>query len=97
MAILSGKARLHLTSEPTDRFIEQLEGQLQAPVRDETGLRGRYDFDLYWDVPGPAGDSDSGPDLIQAVKEQLGLSLAARKITIDCLVLDDARRIPEEN
>jgi uncharacterized protein (TIGR03435 family) len=77
---------------------------LDRPVVDQTGLRGRYDFDLSWTPDatqfgglGLAGTAESTkPDLFTALQQQLGLRLEATKGPIETLVIDGARK-PDNN
>lgn len=72
------------------RLAGRLSSQLDAPVSDETGLAGVYDFDLVWSNDGaPAADR---PGLFTALQEQLGLRLERRKVTIDVWVVDRITR-----
>jgi len=59
------------------------------PVTDETGLKGKYDLDLNW-------DETNGPSLSTALREQLGLRMEPRKITVQYFVFESAER-PGEN
>ena len=57
---------------------------LDRPVVDQTGIKGRYDFELKWTpdetqfggmgikVPPPSDKADAPPDLYTAIQEQLG-------------------------
>jgi uncharacterized protein (TIGR03435 family) len=73
---------------------------LDRPVVDNTGLFGRYDFDLEWTPDesqftglGLKGTPDSTkPDLFTAIQQQLGLRLEATKGPIDTLVIEQAER-----
>jgi len=63
---------------------------MDRPVVDQTGLAGRYDFQLKWtfdDSRVPPG-SDAPPSLFTAIQEQLGLKLESTKAQTDVLVLD---------
>jgi uncharacterized protein (TIGR03435 family) len=51
------------------------------PVIDETGLEGRYTFELEW----KAGDQES---LVKAIRERLGLTLAEDRRKVDVLLVD---------
>jgi uncharacterized protein (TIGR03435 family) len=76
-------------------------------VLDQTGLKGKYDFTLYWSsepiLPMPSGDglatspADSGlPSIFTAVEEQLGLKLVPMKGPTEVLVIDHIEQ-PSEN
>jgi|SRR5579863_535314 len=77
---------------------------LDRPVVDQTGLSGKYDFDLEWtpDETQFGGQLPQGtpehpkPDLFAAVQQQLGLRLEATKGPIEALVIDKVER-PSEN
>jgi uncharacterized protein (TIGR03435 family) len=77
---------------------------LDRPVLDQTGLHGRYDFDLEWtpDETQFGGNVPTGnlehpkPDLFGAMQQQLGLRLEATKGIIQAMVLDRVER-PSEN
>lgn len=77
---------------------------LDRPVVDNTGLAGRYDFDLEWTPDEsqfggqlPPGPPDSGrPGLFAALPQQLGLRIEATRSTIETLVIDHLDR-PSEN
>lgn len=57
---------------------------LRKPVLNETGLSGRFDFELLWDI----SDPDS---LVHAVRSQLGLRLSPGRRPIDHLVIDSLK------
>ena len=73
-----------------------LSQHLHSPVNDDTGLAGKYDFDLFWsDRTTDAGES--GPDLITAIQEQLGLKLERKKGPVELIVVDHAEKTPTAN
>jgi len=84
-----------------------LSNQLGQPVTDATGLSGRYDYAFSFlmepggRAAGPVAASGSEPELginlIDAVREQLGLRLDKKKGQADVLVVDHAEKIPTEN
>lgn len=81
---------------------------LDRPVVDQTGLAGRYDFNLNWTPdesqfqgmgakPSPPTDSTNAPpDLYTAIQEQIGLKLDATRALAEVLVIDHVER-PSEN
>jgi uncharacterized protein (TIGR03435 family) len=89
-------------------FAEFLSRRMDLPVLDMTGLKGYYDLTLDW-VPeskpsadgkgetAPISAAASGPTLLEALPEQLGLKLQVRKAPIEILIVDHAERVPTEN
>lgn len=82
-----------------------LEGELNVPVVDKTGLTGIYDLDLKWtpdparpdfgDVHNPAelpAPDPNRPGIFTAIREQLGLELKAEKRPVDVIVIDHIER-----
>lgn len=82
-----------------------LNGDLDRPVIDNTGITGMYDFHMeyaidqstprYTPVDTTAGDR-AGPSIFTAVQEQLGLKLESTKGPGQALVIDHVER-PSEN
>lgn len=72
----------------------QLQGALDRPVVDETGLQGRYDCTLKWsraDAAAVAEDGDSAlPGLFTALQEQLGLKVEPSKGEVSVMVIEHA-------
>lgn len=78
---------------------------VDRPVVDQTGLEGRFDFDLKWmpdqtqfggrfaSIP---AIPDAAPPLSTAMQEQIGLKIEAVKAPADVIVVDAASR-PSEN
>jgi len=81
---------------------------LDRPVVDQTGLTGRYDFELKWTPdetqfaslggyrPPPTEAPDAPPDLFTAIQQQIGLKLETKKLPVDVLVIDHVEK-PSEN
>jgi uncharacterized protein (TIGR03435 family) len=77
---------------------------LDKPVVDQTGLTGRYDFQLRFTPdatqvanfgglePANAADLDAPPDIFTAFEQQLGLKLQPTKAVIDVIVIDRIER-----
>jgi len=77
---------------------------MNRPVIDQTGITGRYDFDLDW-LPDDTQFGGLGlkpnpdapkPDLWAALQQQLGLKLEATKGQVETLVVDRYKP-PSEN
>ncbi len=87
------------------QFAEFLGRRMDLPVLDMTGLQGVYELTLNWvpearesgDGKGAAADTPSGPSLLDALTEQLGLKLENRKAPLEIVVVDHADRVPVEN
>jgi uncharacterized protein (TIGR03435 family) len=47
--------------------------------------------------PAPAGGGETGPNLVTAVQEQLGLKLESKKGPLDLIVVDHIEKTPTEN
>jgi uncharacterized protein (TIGR03435 family) len=92
---------------PMDILAQQLSLRLGRPVVDRTGLKGHYAFNLHW-TPDPSEDermraSDwqggapsasvpTGPPLLEAVQQQLGLKLVPVTEPVQVLVIDHAEQ-----
>jgi len=86
---------------------EWLSLRLQKAVIDRTDLTGLYDFTLSW-APGenefeqPSGlpvrssAENTGPSLMTALQEQLGLKLEVQKVSVDVIVIDHVEQ-PKRN
>jgi len=63
---------------------------MDRPMVDQTGLAGRYDFQLNWtfDESKAPPDGSAPPGLFTAIQEQLGLKLEPLKAQTDVLVVD---------
>src|SRR6185437_11300361 len=70
--------------------------ELNRPVVDETGLAGKYDYELNftppWKAPKPEDGEAlldlTGPTLLDALKDQLGLKLKSTHAPVPTLVID---------
>jgi len=72
---------------------------LDRPVVDQTGLAGRYDFDLdfapderLWGGILKRPENSDKPDLFKAMQEQIGLRLEATTGSVDTIVIDAIER-----
>jgi uncharacterized protein (TIGR03435 family) len=69
-------------------------------VIDKTGLTGRYDYHLEYQVtmPGqPPPNEFGGPPIAEALEKQLGLHLEKTKVPVEMLIVDHIERTPTEN
>jgi uncharacterized protein (TIGR03435 family) len=84
---ISARGRINYKKSKISKLVEALEGVLQAPVIDQTGLTGEYDWALVYN------DADKNI-LINDVRQKLGLELTQKKIPIEMLVVGQ-RGIPK--
>ena len=81
---------------------------LDRPVVDQTGVTGRFDFQLAWRPDqaqlGPPGgpapqlppEVEARPDLFTAIQEQIGLKLESSKAPVEAYVIDKVQK-PSDN
>jgi uncharacterized protein (TIGR03435 family) len=104
-----GLGRLAVTNATMQDFVELMQGSvMDRPVVDQTGLAGRWDFQLNWtpdetqfggrggQAPPQADTAEVPPDLFTALQQQLGLKMESAKAPIDVLVIDKVEK-PSEN
>jgi uncharacterized protein (TIGR03435 family) len=107
---MPARGRLIGTGVTAEMLATVLSEQIGRSVRDQTGLKGIFDFKLEWDPAMwdaemasagegglPAADDRNGASLFTAIQEQLGLKLEARKGPVEVLVIDRIERTPTEN
>jgi uncharacterized protein (TIGR03435 family) len=94
---------MHFKGALISRLDEWLYQWVPYLVVDETGLDGRYDFDLnvqqYWELANPPGAGnriDLSPGVNKAL-QSLGLKLELKKRAVEVLEIDHAEKIPSEN
>jgi bla regulator protein blaR1 len=94
--------RLEATRIAMDQLAQTLSGMMRRTVRNETGLEGLFDLKLEWTpdaapgAPDKPAETATGPTLLTALQEQLGLKLESKKGPVEILVIDRAER-PTEN
>jgi uncharacterized protein (TIGR03435 family) len=71
-------------------------GEVQSDVTDSTGLQGKYDFELTW-TGRAAPPDDSGPTLLEALEQQLGIKVEQKKGQVDMLIVDHVEKSPIGN
>ncbi len=70
------------------------------PVRDETGLKGNWNFDLSYSLsmfPMMGGDDAAHVSIFNALEKQLGLKLEERQIPTPVIVVESVERTPSAN
>lgn len=95
-----GAVSLNSPAMSMPRFADFVSGFLDAPVIDATGLQGDYEIPLRALIgpPSPGSDSENAPpSLADALLQQLGLRLVARKAQMDVLVVDRIDKSPTAN
>lgn len=107
-----GKGELIAQGTHLALLADQLSIRLGRTVVDKTGFKGNYAFSLHWTpdateeerlrrdgipvAPDPSSPEASGPPLITAVQEQLGLKLVPKTEAVQVLVIDHAETPSEE-
>jgi uncharacterized protein (TIGR03435 family) len=98
-----GRGELTSSGAPLELLAAQLSARVGQPVVDKTGLKGNYAFNLHWtpdktedehlaqsgeQVPPPPPADSTGPSLLTALEEQLGLKLEPHTGPVQVLVID---------
>jgi len=69
-------------------FAEFLQGVLDRPVVDATGLTGKYDFKLQWTTnPEATSDPTAAPGFLTAIQEQAGLKIEPSRGEVEVLAI----------
>ena len=81
---------MRMTNMSMGEFAPDLGYFLDRPAVDQTGLAGRYDFQLKWtaDESHALTDGTAPPGLFTAIQEQIGLKLEPVKAMIEVLAID---------
>jgi uncharacterized protein (TIGR03435 family) len=74
-------------------------GGVQVQIADNTGLTGKYDWNVQFAgrPTSPDADPPGGPNVADAFEKQLGLKLEKKRVTLDVVVVDSADKMPVEN
>jgi uncharacterized protein (TIGR03435 family) len=105
MMLTNGRGRLSQPQWSMEQLCMFLRAQRRAPVADRTGLTGKYEVRLFWFIDGQRrstpenaeADVPLGPNLSQALEEQLGLKMSETKGPVEIVVVDRANKTPVEN
>lgn len=82
-SVSSGAGTMQAVGLTIPTFATNLAGWFSRPVIDQTGIEGRYDFDLKWDPK----DLES---LAKAVRDKHGLLLTPATRPVDVLIVEEA-------
>lgn len=90
--------KLNATMPEIAAFLGGLAG---APAENATGVAGKYDVHVEY-VPRPSASgavatTEPGPDILDAIQQQLGLRLTPKKLPVESLVIDHVERIPVQD
>jgi uncharacterized protein (TIGR03435 family) len=90
-------------AQTMSQLAENLSFRVGRPVRDGTGLLGRFDFALTFlgtqqppETATPSDAPQTAPNIFVALREQLGLTLKSDTADVDVLVVDHVEP-PDEN
>ena len=90
---VAGGQSWHFSSTTTAALADRLTGIVGGPVVDETGLTGKYTFDM---ATHPATD-DTPEQTVFSELERMGLKLTSRKISAEFLIVDKLSKMPTAN
>jgi uncharacterized protein (TIGR03435 family) len=84
---------LRRSNGPIQYFVNDLEQYLKIPVVDQSGLTGRYDYDIKWDDELKWDDAGqwyytNTDGMKQAVLDELGLALVPGREPVEVLVVE---------
>lgn len=87
------RATYRFTNESMEQFAGFLQFELDRPVVDQTGLKGKYNFQLTWtkDVA-PVTDENAAPGFFTAIQEQAGLKVEPTKAEVDVMAVTHAEQ-----
>jgi uncharacterized protein (TIGR03435 family) len=97
----AGMSTMRSDHMPMSNLADSLSRNVDRPVIDETGLKGRYKVSLQWSrdelTPGAGADGSPAPNIFHALQDQLGLKLEPKKAPVEFVVVDAVEKTPVEN
>jgi uncharacterized protein (TIGR03435 family) len=97
----SGRVFVTARQQTLASFARYLSGLLKQPVEDETAVSGEFNFVFDfadWYIKSNVANGETASSIVtEALEETLGLSLKARKTTVDTLVVESADKVPVPN
>ena len=108
---LDGSRHWRVTNVSMEEITPIFALEVGGPVKDATGLKGRYDLSLAWyretspelkarlEAMGETVTTggEGGPTFRQAVQDQLGLKLEVKQGMVPVMVIDRADKVPVAN
>lgn len=96
-AIQFGPGQLTARGSPMELFVQTLTSVpvvtgIDRPVIDRTGIQGNFAFALKFAPAGAANADPERPELVTALREQLGLKLEATRAPVEVLVIDSVEK-----
>jgi uncharacterized protein (TIGR03435 family) len=90
----NGIVTMRVTNMSMGEFAMIFQFFLDRPAVDQTGLAGRYDFQLKWtpDESRAPTDGSAPPGMFTAIQQQIGLKLEPVKAPAEVLVVDALER-----
>lgn len=76
-------------------FAKVVGAYVSKPVVDKTGLTGFYEFKMLWTERAdqvPDASADPGMSILEALRDQLGLKLMAKRVNAEILMIDGAEK-----
>jgi uncharacterized protein (TIGR03435 family) len=88
--------------ELIDDMSQMRSAEMDRPVVDNTGLKGRYDFTVTLfgtqdEMMAALNKGDFGTSIFTLIQEQLGLKLEPQKLPLDMVIVDKAEKAPTAN
>ena len=89
----NGRQTRKFTNVSMADLAPMLQFNVDRPVVDRTGIKGRYDFTMQWTVDEEqTAEPNAPPGLFTAIQEQIGLKLEPAKAPVDVMVIDKVER-----
>jgi uncharacterized protein (TIGR03435 family) len=93
-SVLYGQDVVHFMGKgaSTEQIADSLSRNLRAPVKDMTGLKGTFDFDVPFTRDDDPVNNSVAQSLQEAIQRELGLKLEKGKGPVKVLVVDHVER-----
>jgi len=92
--------RMFVRDQSIQALVDSLSHLMDRLVLDRTGLKGNFDITIDYEMESEAGDRPganiTGPAMLSAFQDELGLKFVSTKAPVDILVIDHAEK-PSDN